>query len=251
MPVAWAAGIAAVGSIGGALISSSAASSASDKQIAAQQQAMDQATAERKRTFDIGEGYLKPYASLGSETLPTLKSLLGLGPEGADGMMSTLEKYPGYQFALDQGNKGVANYAIGNSSKYGGNALKAAADYNRNMGAGLFSDYYNKVLGITNQGGNASTSLANLAAGVGSGNAASFQSGNGAIGDAGAAGTIGGSNSWTNAIDQSIGAASKVDWKSVFGSGTPSASSVGTLSTSMPMVGPGSGIGSMASGYVW
>lgn len=246
----WGFAIAAVGTIASSAIGASAASDAAKDQAEAQQRAMDQATAERKRTFDIGEGYLKPFATLGTEQLPTIRDLLGQGPDGGAAMMSMLEKYPGYQFAVDQGQKAINNQQIAGGSKYSGNALKAAADYSRNMGAGLFDDYFGKVTGIANTGQAAAGGIANLAAGVGSGNANDLYSGNKGIGDANAAGTIGSANQWSNAIDQITGAGSKANWGSLF-STTPSPSSVGSLPIDMPMVGPGSGIGSMASGFVW
>ena len=213
----WGAAIAAVGAIGGSLISSSGASDAAEAQAAATQRGIDQATKTQMDMFGKAEGYLKPYATLGTETLPTLKSLLGLGPEGADGMMSTLEKYPGYQFALDQGNKAVNNANIGAGAKYSGNALKAAADYNRNMGAGLFSDYYNKVLGLTGMGQQAGTSLGAFATNTGQNIGGQQFSGNQSIGASQSAGIQGTAGAWTNAIDQMAGAASKVDWGGVFG----------------------------------
>jgi hypothetical protein len=179
---------------------------------------MDQATAERKRTFDIGEGYLKPYSTLGTSMLPQIGKLLGFDKEGgADVAMAELEKYPGYQFAVGQGQKAINNAQIAGGAKYSGNALVAASDYNRNMGAGLFQQYFNNITGVANEGQAASGGIANLAAGVGSGNAATYQQGNAAIGDANAAGTIGVSNSWTNAIDQVVGAASKTNWGAIGG----------------------------------
>lgn len=215
----WAAAIAAVGAIGGGLISSNAAGDAADKQAAATARGI----ADQKRTaekyFGISQDALKPYASLGTETLPTLKSLLGLGPEGADGMQATLEKFPGYQFAIGEGQKAITNQQIGAGAKYSGNALKAAADYNRNMGAGLFNDYYSKIFGLSGQGLAASTGIANAAMGAGGAIGQTQFQGNQSIGASQAAGIQGQAGAWTNAIDQMVGAGSKVDWSKQFSGG--------------------------------
>lgn len=211
MPVAWAAAIGAVGSIAGAAISSSSASSSADKQIAAQQQAMQQASAEREKYFGVGKDQLLPYAQLGTEQLPTIRTLLGQGEGGSDAMQAMLEKYPGYQFAIKQGDQGVINASLGQGGRESGNFYKAIADYNRGMGAGLYQQFFNNVTGVANQGANAGTGIANLAAGVGTGNANSAQTGYTNIGNAGAAGTIGQSNAWTNAIDQMVKGTSKMN----------------------------------------
>lgn len=160
--------------------------------------------------LEKGEGYLKPYATLGTETLPTLKSLLGLGEGGADDMMALLEKYPGYQFAVGEGQKAITNQQIGAGAKYSGNALKAAADYNRNMGAGLFSDYYGKLSGLAGDGLTAGSNIASLAGATGANVGRTQFEGNQSIGASQAAGIQGQAGAWTNAIDQMVGIGSKL-----------------------------------------
>ena len=208
MPIG--AAITAVGAIGGAVISGNASKDAAKAQAAATQAGIDQSTKTQLGMFEKGENYLKPYATLGTEALPTLKSLLGLGTEGADGMMSMLEKYPGYQFALGEGQKAINNQQIAGGAKYSGNALKAAADYNRNMGAGLFSDYYNKLLGIASGGASASGNIAALAGNTGANVGKVQYEGNQSIGASKAAGIMGQAGAWTNAIDQMTGAFNKL-----------------------------------------
>lgn len=169
--------------------------------------------------LEKGEGYLKPYATLGTETLPTLKSLLGLGEGGADDMMALLEKYPGYKFAVGEGQKAITNQQIGAGAKYSGNALTAAADYNRNMGAGLFSDYYGKLSGLAGTGLTAGSNIASLAGNTGANVGNTQFTGNQSIGASQAAGIQGQAGAWTNAIDQMVGAVSKVPLGNVFSGG--------------------------------
>ena len=70
-----AAAIGAAGSIGAASMGSSASKDAAAQQAAAARAA----SAEREKAFGEARSYLDPYATLGQESLPTLKGLLGLG----------------------------------------------------------------------------------------------------------------------------------------------------------------------------
>lgn len=74
MPLFWAAGIAAAGSIGGALISSNASNKAADATGAA----AASATAEQARQFDISRTTQQPWLTTGSSALQKLAGLYGL-----------------------------------------------------------------------------------------------------------------------------------------------------------------------------
>lgn len=71
----WISGaIAAVGAIGGSLISSNAAGQAADTSVAASRAAVD----ETRREYDIGQGNLRPWLQTGSSALGKLAKLYGL-----------------------------------------------------------------------------------------------------------------------------------------------------------------------------
>ena len=57
---------------------------------------------------------------------------------------SQITSQPGYQFNLEQGQKGL-NKALGaEGSLFSGKALKAASEYNQNYANNAYKDYYNQ-----------------------------------------------------------------------------------------------------------
>lgn len=184
------AGVGAAGAIGSAVIGSNAAKDAAKAQARAGQQAIDTQTA----MFEKAKGYLQPYASLGESVLPTIKGFLGLDPNYD--MSQVLEQTPGYQFAVGEGLKQIGNMQQASGARNSGNALRAASDYTRNMGYGVFSDMFNKYTGIMGTGLTAAGGIADAATGLGK-DVAGTQIG---IGNARAAGVMGTANAWSSGI---------------------------------------------------
>lgn len=185
------AGVGAAGAIGSSVIGANASKDAAKAQAAAGQQAIQT----QKDMFEKAKGYLQPYASLGESVLPTIKGFLGLDPNF--NMTETLEQTPGYQFAVGEGLKQVGNMEQFAGARNSGNALRAASDYTRQMGYGVFSDMFNKYSGILgNIGLNAAGGIANAATGLGK-DVAATQTG---IGNAKAAGIMGTANAWASGI---------------------------------------------------
>jgi hypothetical protein len=93
----------------------------------------------------------------------------GTGAPGAAGTnplaasdYSAFFKSPDYQFRKDQGMQGIQNSFAASGGAKSGNALKALADFNSNLAAGEFGNYFNRqaaIAGIgqtaTGQSGNA------------------------------------------------------------------------------------------------
>jgi|SRR5579862_243355 len=146
MPFAVAAGIGAVGSIGGALISSGASKSAASTQAAAADRA-SQASQQQQAQV---RSDLAPYRAAGQTGVDALLASLGLGGPGtnllaANGINSLvypqapfpafnptqagLAATPGYQFTLGQGLQSVANSNAASGRGISGAALKGAANY--------------------------------------------------------------------------------------------------------------------------
>lgn len=92
MGLAAAAGIGAVASIGGALISSNAVGNAADQQAASAQQGI----AEQQREFNINQANYAPWLSAGKSALQSQLDLLGLG-----GSPATTATNPGTAGAPD------------------------------------------------------------------------------------------------------------------------------------------------------
>lgn len=138
MPVAYAAGIAAVGGIAGSVISGSAAQSAANTQAGA----ANQATKAAQQQFQQTEANLSPFLQSGQLAGTALSNLsTGMGQGGAaltgqgisslifDPTQATLAATPGYQFDLNQGLNAVQNGQAAQGLSKSGSAVKAAAQY--------------------------------------------------------------------------------------------------------------------------
>jgi hypothetical protein len=212
------AGVGAVASIGGSLISSSAAKSAANTQA----NAANQAAAMQQQEQAQVRSDLSPYRDAGNTATGTLLSTLGLSggngqnllaQNGLSGLtfnptQAALEATPGYQFNLAQGQNAVAASNAAQGRGISGAALKGAA----NFATGLASNTLGQQQQIYQQ--NVSNVMNPLQSLAGSGQNAAVQTGQmgtqGALsagqatvgaGNAQASGTIGSANSLTGAIN--------------------------------------------------
>ena len=154
MPAVVAAGIGAAGSIGGALISSSAAGDASKAQQATSIMAMQQQDA----TNAYNRNNTQPYVNSGLNGLTRQQSLI----EGFNGQIqpyqdalaaavpgdmtqTSLEATPGYQFTLSQGLKSTQNAAAARGLGVSGAALKGAAAYATGLSDQTYNTRFNQA----------------------------------------------------------------------------------------------------------
>lgn len=210
MGIAAAIGATAVAGIGGALISSNAASSAAQTQADAANNATAASQAEAAQT----RADLAPYNTAGQTGTNALMSSLGLGGSGpnllaANGINSLtfqptqaqLAATPGYQFDLAQGLQGVANSNAAAGRGISGAALKGAANYATGLAnntlttqQGIFQQNLGNVLNplqnVANLGENAAAQTGQL--GTANTNAANSALVGGA--NASAAGQVGSAN---------------------------------------------------------
>ena len=217
MPFAVAAGIGAVGAIGGALISGSAAKSAAGEQAAAAEQASQNAL----NQYDQTKAQLQPFTNAGTAALGSLETALGLpggtGPNpltaaGLSGLtfqptQAQLAATPGYQFDLTQGLQAVQNSNAAQGRGISGPALKGAASYATGLAnntlttqQGIFQNNLQNVInpltGLVQTGENAGAT-------VGAQGVQAVQNANQlAVGgaNASAAGTIGAANAASSAL---------------------------------------------------
>ena len=230
MPAIVAAGVGAVGAIGGAVINSSAASSAAGKQAAATQQAFQLQEQQIKQNLTD----TSPYFNAGINATQTAADLVGdygnqISPyqnalaAATPGPMTQadLESTPGYQFTLAQGLKSTQNAAAARGLGVSGAALKGAAayatglsdqTYNTRFGQQqtLYSDASNNLSQANNvfqtlYGDNQNIASLGENAAVGSGNTGQAAANNGgniltAGGNAQAASTIAGGNALSNGL---------------------------------------------------
>jgi hypothetical protein len=84
-----------------------------------------------------------------------LASLLGFGPQGSQGIQTTLQNLPGYQFALNQGIQNTDRQAQAMGQGASGNLLKSIADYSSGLATQNYNNYASQLqpfLGAANTG---------------------------------------------------------------------------------------------------
>lgn len=194
--VVGAAAIGAVGSIGGSIMQSNAASKAAGEQS----QSANNALATQKAMFNTANNALNPYYTAPGQSQKTLQALLNPGTA-----TSTLESLPGFQFQSQWGDIGATNalaaQGLGGST---GPLAKAISDYNNGLASTYYGNYVNGLQNSVNQGSNAASALAGSAISSGNSQAQSqITSGNDI-----AAGTLGSANALAGGLSGGLGGAS-------------------------------------------
>jgi hypothetical protein len=184
--VAAAVGVSAATGLASAFIGSHAAQSAANTQAQSAQNALDF----QKTVFNTNQSNLAPYLSAGSGALGTINRL-----NSGDFTPFTLS--PDYQFALSQGTRGVTNYENSQGMGLSGGALKDIAQFNQGLATQNYGNYYNRLLGLAQLGGNTAAGLANTntTAASGIGNTTM------GVGQAQASGVIGSANAWMSGLN--------------------------------------------------
>lgn len=138
-------GLGLLGSVGSALIGSSAAQKATSASLAQQQQ-----------HFQIAQNALNPYINSGQSVLPTLQNLLTPGSSA-----SSLAQMPGYQFALQYGDMGATNALAAKGLGASAGPLGVAlSQYNQGLAGQQYFNTVNALQGFANTGANAAGNLA-------------------------------------------------------------------------------------------
>lgn len=167
MVVAIAAGIGAVGSIAGGMISKSGSKSAA-------QQAM---TGYNYLTGDKG---VQSYVDNGTSANDAQAQLLGLAPM-TSGTQNGFDKYlgsTGYNFQLDSGSRAITGNDASKGLLNSGATAKALDTFGQNLGSSYFNNYLTQVGNVSGQGLTASGQIGS--AGTTGGNAAGQQTAAGA-----------------------------------------------------------------------
>lgn len=182
-----AAVIGAGAGLAGGIMQSNAATDAADTQAAAANRAADQQLSMYNQT----RSDLLPFAQGGQGAFTNLTSLLGLnGQANSQGMQSALQNYPGYQFALQQGNQALDRSAASKGLLMSGGQLKDLTNYNQGMASQLFGNYFNQNVQLANLGENAAATTGNSGANAANGYSNAIQN----AGTAQASGIAGSNN---------------------------------------------------------
>ena len=219
----WVAGAVAVGTIGGAYISSQAAKSAASTQAAA----ADRATAAQQAGLAEQTAINAPFVDKGTAALNKLAEMTEPGgrlTKDFEYQPFNYQADPGYAFRMKEGLNAMNATAAARGGLISGNALKAGQVYGQEMGSQEYQNSFNRYLQnyanaqntfqlnrnnltdplkfLTSIGQGAG---ANQAANIGNFANASAANTMGAA-NAQAAGQIGSANAWNSAVGQGINA---------------------------------------------
>lgn len=146
---AAAAAVGAAGSMAAGAMQSGAVSDAADQANQTQREAQAQM-----------RGDLAPYMNAGTNALAPAQSLLGLnGQDAATAAMANFQQSPGYQFQLDQGIRAVESGAAAQGMLHSGATLKALQDRGNGLAAQEFGNYYNRLMGMVQNGQNSAAGV--------------------------------------------------------------------------------------------
>jgi len=217
--------LSGVGGMIGTGRQSGAATSAANQsaiwQILGQQQGRDAAM----QMYNKAATTLDPYTTAGGNSLKLLTSYLqgdaakkaGIGGGGANLLstfeptMEQLEKTPGYQFSLSQGTKAAQNAAAARGHGSSGNAIRGGIDYATGLASTTFNDQlknymnqnlqaYNMLMGPSQMGVGAATTLAGGAMNLGGEMMNNLQNAYTNVGNTIGAGTMGAANAQSQGI---------------------------------------------------
>lgn len=233
---ATVAGAGAAANIAGGIFGKGSAKKAARAQQAAAQAAQQALTDNTNKanealyqSYDKGRGDLLPWLDNGTGAINQLGYGLGLSDNGTGVKGDLLRNFgasdfqvdPGYQFVMDQGQRGIQNSAAAGGGLLSGATLKALTRFNQDTASNQYQNSYNRfnqnkqqqlnslfnMAGVGQQaagmigqyGMNTGNAVSNNLTSLGA-NAANLIKG---AGDAKAAGIMGGAN----AITQGIGGA--------------------------------------------
>lgn len=175
-----------------------------DKLPPEQKSRWDQAVAENMEKSRLEMGGL-PLQS--DSVAPINKDMGAFGSLTKSFGLEDFQKDPGYEFRLSEGLKALERTAAARTGTLSGPAVKAAARYNQDYASGEFQNAWNRdalnkanlfarVQALAGMGENAAGQTAGL------GSVMATQAGQNIIGagNAGAAATLAGTNTWNNAL---------------------------------------------------
>jgi hypothetical protein len=197
----WGVAAAAVGAIGGAVISGNAAQSAAQDQENADQSA----TQLQQNEFNTIQTETAPNRTMGINADSLLASLYGMpnptdpGAKGGGPNWAVLENSPGYQFSLQQSQNALTRGAAASGNLYSSNTLN---DLSQNASGYASQNYQSYVNNLMQMAGLDTTATGQSAVGTGAATtqAANLTAAAGAAAGTGALGVGSAINSGINGI---------------------------------------------------
>lgn len=177
----------------GSVISGIFGSSSADKAAKAQERAANKALALQEKTIAQARTDALPWMDAGRKALTQYQGELGMG--GPD-FQSQFTKTPGYDFQVNEAEKGATNNLAALGMKNSGAALKALTKLRSGLASQEYGNYLNRVSGLAGTGQNAQQTLSNQELNSSNNQSQTIQD----AGAARASGYVGSANAWTNAI---------------------------------------------------
>ncbi len=134
---------------------SEASAAASDRAAQLQFQAAQEATAEQRRQYDLSRADQLPWLQSG-------QSALGRLDRAATGDMSQFMQSPDYNFRRTEGTRDIGNSFASRGGAASGNALRALSEFNSNLAAGEFGNWWNRTAAQAGVGQTAAGNLGQL-----------------------------------------------------------------------------------------
>ena len=219
-PAIIAAGIGAVGAIGGGLIASSGAKKAAD----AQTKAAQDANAAQERMFAEQNRLQEPFRQGGLTAQNEIMQLLGIGGDKAAAGygslskpfgMSDFEQDPGYAFRQSEGMRALERSAAARGNLLSGSTLKGVQRFGQDLASQEYQNAFNRyqvnrsnklnpLQSLMGSGQSATNVMTSAAGQMGQNEAANLYN----AGQARASGYVGQANALSTALGQIGGIAS-------------------------------------------
>lgn len=240
MAIVIGAGVAAVGAVGSAAISSSASSGAANTQAGA----ANNATAAQLGMFNTVQQNLQPYNAAGQNSLGSLQSFMnGQGNSAPFSFDYNPANDPEYNFLLNQGSQAITSQASATGGVNSGATLEALQNYGQNTALQSYqteygnalnayganqtnlSNIYARLMGVAGLGENAAAGVGNAAVSTGQ----SIGSNMIGAGNAQAAGQVGSANALSGGLTSLSSLFNNSSFLNSFSNGGGGASSAFTL----------------------
>src|SRR5882724_2836302 len=131
--------------VGSAVIGGISQSYAASKAADAQKEAANNAIALQQQQYQQTRSDLSPYRQIGQTASDQLTSRMGELTSPIIMDQATLEKTPGYQFNLTQGQRAVTNSAAARGLGSSGAALKGAATFATGLADSTYQNQFNNA----------------------------------------------------------------------------------------------------------
>lgn len=139
--------------VGTAYLSSEASSDASDAAIESNENLTQAQIKENARQHDAARADTAPYRQIGSDFMPDLRRFMR-------GDYSNFLNSPDYNFTFEQGQRAVMANQSANQSRYGGRALKEAAQFGQGLASTQIDKYFSRLFNTVNIGASAAAGTA-------------------------------------------------------------------------------------------